>query len=219
MLKKWILMVMSALLLFVSGETYAAKHKSKSKKSKATVTKSVSKSSKSRKSSKRSIAKHSKKKGKKRKGGISYDENAMAASTGNVHAAPMQMIAQNKEKSRISDSVHKTYFANATKEVDEGFYASSFAAQKKANAFQTIEGTASVFKSLSGWDDKKFYVLTNELPVGTIVRVTTSDLKSICAKVINVLPEVGSAIQYRLNDAAVAILGITSKTFKVSVTY
>jgi hypothetical protein len=222
MLKKWIWMVMSALLLFISGETYAAKHKTKSKKAKVTaVTKSVSKTTKSRKSSKRAIAKHSKKKGKKGRGKF-HDDSRDATNesiAGNVHAAPMQMIAQNKEKSRISDSVHKTYFANATKEVDEGFYASSFAAQKKANAFQTIEGTASVFKSVSGWEDKKFYVLTNELPVGTIVRVTTSDLKSICAKVINVLPEVGNAIQYRLNDAAVAILGITSKTFKVSVTY
>lgn len=214
-------MVMSALLLFLSGETYAAKHKTKSKKSKTTVAKSVSKSSKKRKPSKRSIVKHSKKKGKKGRGRVHRDSEDASIETmaSNMHAAPMMMIAQNKEKSRISDSVHKTYFANATKEVDEGFFASSFAAQKKSNTFQTIEGTASVFKSLSGWEDKKFYVLTNELPVGTIVRVTTSDLKSICAKVINVLPEVGSAIQYRLNDAAVAILGITSKTFKVSVTY
>ena len=55
--------------------------------------------------------------------------------------------------------------------------------------------------------------------MGTIVRITTSDLKSICAKVINALPEVGNAIQYRLNDAAAAILGVTNKTFQVSVTY
>jgi hypothetical protein len=72
---------------------------------------------------------------------------------------------------------------------------------------------------MSGWKDNKFYILTNELPVGTIVRITTSDLKSICAKVINALPEVGNAIQYRLNDAAAAILGVTNKTFQVSVTY
>lgn len=208
---------MSALMLCLSGDTYAAKHKTKSKKT--TSTKSIKKTSKKHVVANKSIAKGGKKKGRRRKGKVSYDESTMASDKGNVHAAPMQMIAQNKEKSRISDSVHKTYFTNATKEVDEGFFASSFAAQKKSNTFQTIEGTASVFKSLSGWEDKKFYVLTNELPVGTIVRVTTSDLKSICAKVINVLPEVGSAIQYRLSDAAVAILGITSKTFQVSVTY
>jgi hypothetical protein len=37
--------------------------------------------------------------------------------------------------------------------------------------------------------------------------------------VINSLPEVGNAVQYRLNDAAAAILGISNKTFKVSITY
>jgi hypothetical protein len=94
-----------------------------------------------------------------------------------------------------------------------------FTNQKKSASFQTLEGTAAVFKSVSGWEDKKFYILTNQLPIGTIVRITTSDLKSICAKVINALPEVGNSIQYRLSDAAAAILGITNKTFQISVTY
>ena len=132
---------------------------------------------------------------------------------------PKQMIALNNEKSRITDSVHKVAIINNAKEDKEGYFATLFATQKKAASFQTIEGTAAVFKSLSGWDDKKFYVLTNLLPVGTIVRITTPDLKSICAKVINALPEVGNSVQYRLNDAAAAILGITNKTFPVSVTY
>lgn len=220
MFKKWFLVVCSFLTLLVSGDLYAAKHKAKQKKSKTALVHSVAKSSKRHKASNKALAKHSKKKGKK--GRRNYSENnteAIAEVANKRSSAPMQMIAQNKEKSRINDSVHKTYFTNTTKEVDEGFFAASFASQKKANTFQTIEGTAAVFKSLSGWEDKKFYVLTNELPVGTIVRVTTPDLKSICAKVINVLPEVGNAIQYRLSDAAVAILGITSKTFQISVTY
>lgn len=130
-----------------------------------------------------------------------------------------QMIANNNEKNRISDSTHKASFQNNLKEDKEGYFASMFATKAKAPTFQTLEGTAAVFKSMSGWDDKKFYVLTNLLPIGTIVRITTPDLKSICAKVINALPEMGNAVQYRLNDAAAAILGINNKTFPVSVTY
>ncbi|MEN9697649.1 MAG: hypothetical protein RLZ56_1070 [Bacteroidota bacterium] len=216
MFKKWIWIMGTVFTLFCSGNLYAAKHKTKSKKQVDVKTTAV-KHNKSKGKKAKSAGKGKKSKVVKGKHGLKTI--ALETSTENVHTHPMQLIAQNKEKSRIDDSVHKAYFANATKEIDEGFFASSFATQKKANSFQTIEGTASVFKSLSGWEDKKFYVLTNELPVGTIVRVTTSDLKSICAKVINVLPEVGNAIQYRLNDAAVAILGITSKTFQVSVTY
>jgi hypothetical protein len=128
------------------------------------------------------------------------------------------MIAQNQEKARLSDSVHKEVFANNNKD-EEGYFATLYSKQKKTNTFQTIEGTAAVFKSVSGWEDKKFYILTNELPVGTLVRITTPDLKSICAKVISALPEVSTTIKYRLNDAAAAILGISNKTFPITVTY
>ncbi|MGI9137985.1 MAG: hypothetical protein ACR2IM_03000, partial [Sediminibacterium sp.] len=136
----------------------------------------------------------------------------------------LQVISLNKEKARISDSIHNAIIshtaenANATK-VEEGYFATLFSDQKKTASFQTLDGTASVFKSISGWQDKKFYILTNEIPIGTIVKITTADLKSVFAKVINALPEVGNSIQYRLSDAAAAILGITNKTFQITVTY
>lgn len=136
-----------------------------------------------------------------------------------VRTAQWEMIAQNKEQARIKDSVQKNKLVQLSTSNNEGYFASLFSNQKKAASFQTLNGTAAVFKSMSGWQDNKFYILTNELPVGTIVRITTSDFKSICAKVINALPEMGNAIQYRLNDAAAAILGVTNKTFQVSVTY
>ena len=132
---------------------------------------------------------------------------------------PLKLIADNKEKMRLSDSVHKSTIQLNNTELEEGYFASLFTNQKKSASFQTLEGTAAIFKSVSGWEDKKFYILTNQVPIGTIVRITTSDLKSICAKVINSLPEVGNSIQYRLSDAAAAILGITNKTFQISVTY
>lgn len=209
--------------LMANGTAFAAKHKSAKKQTAHAGAKHTKKSAvKHHKSTKTSKGKHSKKKGKRtvaEEVEVIKSEQAVNENGEKVIAAPLQMIAQNKEKTRISDSVHKTIFANVKKEDEEGYFASMFAAQKKAASFQTLEGTAAVFKSISGWEDKKFYVLTNQLPVGTIVRITTADLKSICAKVINVLPEVGNAVQYRLNDAAVAILGITNKTFQVSVTY
>jgi len=169
--------------------------------------KPTSKSSKSKKGSNKKSSKYSKSK------------KSVAKVAPVVRKAQWQMIAQNKRQSRIKDSVQKTNLLQSSTESNEGYFASLFTSQKKAATFQTLNGTAAVFKSLSGWQDNKFYILTNELPVGTIVRITTSDLKSICAKVINALPEVGNAIQYRLNDAAAAILGVTNKTFQVSVTY
>jgi len=162
----------------------------------------------SKKKGKKSISK----KGKKRRG-----KHSVYVPLKNPE--PLKLIADNKEKMRLSDSLRKSIILVNNTELEEGYFASLFTNQKKTASFQTLEGTAAVFKSVSGWEDKKFYILTNQLPVGTIVRITTTDLKSICAKVINALPEVGNSIQYRVSDAAAAILGITNKTFPISVTY
>ena len=217
-LKKIILYLILAFGLFSQMDATGAKGKAVAKKGqtvkKATQKKPASKSSKSKKGSKKKSSKYSKSKKKS-----SRSKKSVAKVAPVVRTAQWQMIAQNKEQSRIKDSVQKTNLVQVSTTANEGYFASFFSNQKKAATFQTLNGTAAVFKSMSGWQDNKFYILTNELPVGTIVRITTSDLKSICAKVINALPEVGNAIQYRLNDAAAAILGVTNKTFQVSVTY
>ncbi|MFM2015088.1 MAG: hypothetical protein RIQ51_578 [Bacteroidota bacterium] len=217
-MKKFILYLILAFGLFSQSDATGAKGKTVAKKAqtvkKATQKKPVSKSSKSKKGNKKKSSKYSKSKKKNSK-----SKKSVAKVAPVVRTAQWQMIAQNKEQSRIKDSVQKTNLIQESTVANEGYFASFFSNQKKAATFQTLNGTAAVFKSMSGWKDNKFYILTNELPVGTIVRITTSDLKSICAKVINALPEVGNAIQYRLNDAAAAILGVTNKTFQVSVTY
>jgi len=210
-LKKFILYLILAFGLFSQTDATGAKGKTVAQtgqtKKKVTKKKPTSKSSKSKKGSKKKSSKYSKSK------------KSVAKVAPVVRTAQWQMIAQNKEQSRIKDSVQKTNLVQVSTTTNEGYFASLFSSQKKAATFQTLNGTAAVFKSMSGWQDNKFYILTNELPVGTIVRITTADFKSICAKVINALPEVGNAIQYRLNDAAAAILGVTNKTFQVSVTY
>jgi len=217
-LKKLILYLILAFGLFSQMDATGAKGKTLAKKAqtvkKAIQKKPASKSSKSKKTSKKKSSKYSKSKKKSAK-----SKKSVAKVAPVIRTAQWQMIVQNKEQSRIKDSVQKTNLVQVSTVANEGYFASLFSSQKKAATFQTLNGTAAVFKSMSGWQDNKFYILTNELPVGTIVRITTADFKSICAKVINALPEMGNAIQYRLNDAAAAILGVTNKTFQVSVTY
>ena len=211
-MKKLITYLILAFGLFSQMDATGAKAKAVAKnaqttKKAASKKKPTSKSSKSKKGSQKKSSKYSKSK------------KSVAKVAPVVRTAQWEMIAQNKEQSRIKDSLQKINLVQTSAASNEGYFASLFSSQKKAATFQTLNGTAAVFKSMSGWQDNKFYILTNELPVGTIVRITTADFKSICAKVINALPEVGNAIQYRLNDAAAAILGVTNKTFQVSVTY
>ncbi len=224
-LKKILLYLFLAFGLFSQSDAIGAKAKPVAKKAQ---TASKSKQSSKKQSSKKQSSKKQSSKGKKKKSSSKYAKGKKSSKSSKkavvkvapvVRTAQWQMIAQNKEQSRIKDSVQKTNLIQVRTADNEGYFASFFSNQKKAATFQTLNGTAAVFKSMSGWQDNKFYILTNELPVGTIVRITTSDFKSICAKVINALPEMGNAIQYRLNDAAAAILGVTNKTFQVSVTY
>jgi Ni/Co efflux regulator RcnB len=226
MFKRLLLLLVLGLGMFAQTASFAAKHKKQTKKHKSTVSASKKKKSKKtvayKKSSKKKkgnyYAKNSRKHKKSRyRKGPRISAEQLAADRAK-RAASKDMIAQNLEKKKQTDSAHKLVFVNVNKE-EEGYFASMFTKQKQAASFQTLEGTAAVFKSVSGWEDKKFYILTNDIPVGTLVRITTPDFKSICAKVISALPDVGNSIQYRLNDAAAAILGMTSKTFKISVTY
>jgi LysM repeat protein len=83
-------------------------------------------------------------------------------------------------------------------------------------------GNAGIFKSTSGWKDGKYYALMNNVPVGTIVKVTfTSTQKTVYAKVLGQLPEMKESLglTIRLSDAAASELGAENSKFYVDVKY
>jgi len=97
---------------------------------------------------------------------------------------------------------------------EEGFYAGYF--NRKDISKNTTTGTVGTFKSTSGWNDKKYYILIDDIPQGTIVRIT-SNHKSICAKVVGPLPNIKEDLKYlaRINNAAADALGIQDIGFGV----
>ncbi|MBC7650268.1 MAG: LysM peptidoglycan-binding domain-containing protein [Deinococcales bacterium] len=100
----------------------------------------------------------------------------------------------------------------------EGYFAGYFN-RKEKNA-NTTTGSAAVFKTTSGWSDKKYYVLINDITQGSIVRVTANN-KSICAKVLGSLPDIkeDNGLLLRLSNSAAAMLGIEDMKFDVVVNY
>jgi LysM repeat protein len=83
-------------------------------------------------------------------------------------------------------------------------------------------GNAGVFRSTSGWKDGKYYALMNDVPIGTIIKVTfPSTSKSVYAKVLGELPEMRESVglTIRLSDAAAAELGAELGKFYVDVKY
>jgi LysM repeat protein len=107
------------------------------------------------------------------------------------------------------------------KEGDEGYYALGYAEHGKEQAPQYRSGDASVFKTISGWTDRKFYVLMNDVPPKTIVRITAPTQKSICAMVLGPLQETkgASGLLLRMSNSAASALGITDQKFTIAITF
>jgi LysM repeat protein len=87
---------------------------------------------------------------------------------------------------------------------------------------KSVTGQAGVFKSASGWQDGKYYALINNVPVGTIVKITDQSTgKSVYAKVLGQLPDMKESVglTVRVSNAAAAELGEGDGRFGVEVSY
>ena len=117
-MKKLILYLILAFGLLSETDATGAKGKTVAKtgqtKKKVTKKKPASKSSKSKKTSKKKSSKYSKSK------------RSVAKVVPVVRTAQWQMIAQNKEQSRIKDSVQKTNLVQVSTASDEGYFACFF---------------------------------------------------------------------------------------------
>ena len=98
---------------------------------------------------------------------------------------------------------------------DEGYFAAQF--QKGKNE---LSGDASVFKTASGWLDKKYYILINSIDAGTIVKINYNR-KTVYAKVLGPLPDVKEdfGLILRMSNAAASVLGAPDTKFAVSINY
>ena len=98
---------------------------------------------------------------------------------------------------------------------DEGVFASFY--QKVG---KELSGAAATFKTASGWLDKKYYVLMNNVTEGTVVKVASNN-KTVYAKVLGPLPDIkeDSGLLVRISNAAAASLGISDNKFPVTIHY
>lgn len=102
----------------------------------------------------------------------------------------------------------------------EGFFTTQFRQNVEGRSEQTKTGAAMTFKSASGWADKKFYILMNDAPPGSIVKVANGD-NAVYAKVLWSLgtQKENDGLDFRISTATAAALNITDEKFNVTVTY
>ncbi|MBP7931208.1 MAG: LysM peptidoglycan-binding domain-containing protein [Chitinophagaceae bacterium] len=108
-------------------------------------------------------------------------------------------------------SVAETKLANTT---PTNYFATGFSQQIKDGKEQRIENaTYGIFKSSSGWQDGKYYLLINDVLPGTIVKVSAiATGKVIYAKVLGAVPpgKESEGLVLRLSNAAATALGVES---------
>jgi LysM repeat protein len=98
---------------------------------------------------------------------------------------------------------------------DAGYFAYYYHQGKRE-----LSGDAATFKTASGWVDKKYYVLVNNIEAGSIVRLTANN-KVIFAKVLGPLPDIkeDNGLFLRLSNSAASVLGLTDSKFPVVINY
>lgn len=84
-----------------------------------------------------------------------------------------------------------------------------------------ISGNAMTFESSANNGEAANYILMNELPAGTIVKITSASGENIYAKVLWKLESIPSndGLDFRINTAAAKALGINDQKFALAITY
>jgi LysM repeat protein len=84
------------------------------------------------------------------------------------------------------------------------------------------KGPAGIFKSTSGWEDGKYYCLTNTAPPGTIVKITNPvNQRSVYAKVLDLIPDLkqNAGMIIRVSNAAASELGVNADNFESTLNF
>ena len=130
---------------------------------------------------------------------------------------------QPKDEPKKNNEVVQAKEEVKIKNTDQGYFKTSFDQQVKhqpASKEQTV--TSGIFKTASGWDDAKYYVLMNGADPGTIVRITNpGNNKTIYAKLLGEMSDKQSqGLNIRISNAAANALDVSeTDKFIVKLNY
>jgi hypothetical protein len=132
-------------------------------------------------------------------------------------------VAQPKEEPKRNSDVVQVKEEAQNKNIDQGYFKTSFDQQVKqqpAGKEQTV--TSGIFKTASGWNDAKYYLLMNGAEAGTIIRITNPvNNRTIYAKLLGEMNDKQSqGLNIRISNAAANALDISeSDKFTVKLNY
>jgi LysM repeat protein len=126
-------------------------------------------------------------------------------------ATPVKVVEETVEPVKPVASTPKSTTSLVAKP-EKSYFSSLFDQQSKEGKQQKLENSVyGVFKSTSGWQDGKYYVLMNNVVPGTVVKlVRKSTDKVVFAKVLGAVPpgKESEGMSLRMSNAAIAVLGL-----------
>lgn len=130
-----------------------------------------------------------------------------------------------KEKEKLPDTKPVTVPAASPATADgAGFFRGYFEEQTRQRpAAKNETVTAGIFKTTSGWQDAKYYLLIDNVPTGSIVRIVNPDNnKAIFAKVLGQMNGIrqNQGLNIRISSAGASALGVgDGEKFIVNISY
>jgi LysM repeat protein len=116
------------------------------------------------------------------------------------------------EKSTKTDT-QPSSIPTSAETLGTGFFSSLYNQQSLEGKEQHLEAFIyGTFKSTSGWDDQKYYVLLNDVTPGTAVKISAKGTdKVVYAKVLGAVPpgKESEGLSMRMSSATAVALGIT----------
>ena len=148
---------------------------------------------------------------------------AVTADKAVISPEPVKETKQREQEAQKSGTDFAKEEINPGK-TDEGYFKKSFEQQLKATPVsKNATVTAGIFKTTSGWQDAKYYLLIDNVPSGTIVRIINPENnKVVYAKVLGEMNGIrqSQGLNIRISNAASTALGIgDTEKFIVRVNY
>ncbi len=137
-----------------------------------------------------------------------------------VVSQPAVSAPVNKAPATSDNNTQSNNYPSTSDAPKEGFFASLYGKDGQPKNEQIKSGSAMTFKSASGWADKKYYILMNDAPTGSIVKIRNGK-NELYAKVLWSLGDMkeNDGLSFRISTAAAAALGIADQKFDLKVSY
>jgi hypothetical protein len=137
---------------------------------------------------------------------------------------PEESVSNVKKAEEVKKQIEPMVQSESVNNDGTGYFKNNFYQQLKASPLtkdQTV--TSSIFKTTSGWQDGKYYLLINGVEPGTIVKITNpSTNKTVFAKVLYAMDKIreNQGVDIRISDAAAASLAVNdTDKFILKVNY